>query len=204
MRIVFIGAVKFSEQALNKLVEIKSSIVGVCTLENSNFNSDHVDLSPLCRKNNIPVRYTPSINSEEVIDWISDLAPDVIFCFGWSRLIKKTLLNIAPLGVIGFHPALLPANRGRHPLIWSLTLGLKESGSSFFFMDEGADSGDILSQRNVSISEMDDAGTLYDKVSKTALNQIEQFVPTLANTTFQRYPQDHSKASYWLKRARLD
>ena len=48
MKIVFIGAVKFSEQALKKLVEIKSSIVGVCTLENSNFNSDHVDLSPLC------------------------------------------------------------------------------------------------------------------------------------------------------------
>jgi len=204
MRIVFIGAVKFSEQVLNKLVEIKSSIVGVCTLEYSDFNSDHVDLSPLSRKNNIPVLYTPSINREEVIGWISDLAPDVIFCFGWSQLIKKKLLNIAPLGVIGFHPALLPANRGRHPLIWSLILGLKETGSSFFFMDEGADSGDILSQRNVSIGEMDDAGTLYKKISKTALKQIEQFVPTLANSTFKRYPQDHSKANYWRKRGRLD
>ena len=51
MRIVFIGAVKFSEQALNKLVEIKSSIVRVCALEYSDFNSDHVDLSPLRRKN---------------------------------------------------------------------------------------------------------------------------------------------------------
>ena len=89
MKIVFIGAVKFSEQALNKLVEIKSSIVGVCTLEYSDFNSDHVDLSPLSRKNNIPVLYTPSINTEEVIGWISDLAPDIIFCFGWSQLIKK-------------------------------------------------------------------------------------------------------------------
>ena len=173
-------------------------------MESSEFNSDHVDLSPLCRKYNIPVRYTPSINSEEVIGWISDLAPDIIFCFGWSRLIKQKLLNIAPLGVIGFHPAQLPANRGRHPLIWSLILGLKETGSSFFFMDEGADSGDILSQRNVPIDDMDDAGTLYDKVSKTALRQIEQFVPTLANTTFQRYPQDHSKANYWRKRSRLD
>ena len=103
------------------------------------------------------------------------LAPDVIFCFGWSRLIKKTLLNIAPLGVIGFHPALLPANRGRHPLIWSLILGLKESGSTFFFMDEGADSGDILSQLNVSISEMDDAGTLYVNVQSSAVDDIDTF-----------------------------
>ena len=71
-------------------------------------------------------------------------------------------------------------------------------------MDKGADSGDILSQQSVSISDMDDARTLYDKVSKTALNQIEKFVPTLANTSFKRYPQDNTKASYWRKRGLLD
>ena len=71
-------------------------------------------------------------------------------------------------------------------------------------MDKGADSGDILLQRNVSIGEMDDAGTLYKMISKTALKQIEQFVPTLANLNFKRYPQDHSKANYWRKRGRLD
>jgi len=41
-------------------------------------------------------------------------------------------LGIAPLGVVGFHPAALPANRGRHPLIWALFLGLKKTASTFF------------------------------------------------------------------------
>ena len=48
-----------------------------------------------------------------------------------SNLIKKELLNLTPLGVIGFHPSLLPQNKGRHPLIWAKALGLKKSGTTF-------------------------------------------------------------------------
>ena len=131
--------------------------VGVCTLKKSPFNADHVDLSPLCRKHRIPVTYTPDINSDESIIWIKKLVPDIIFCFGWSRLLKSNVLNVAPKGVVGYHPATLPANRGRHPLIWALVLGLKQTGSTFFFMDEGSDSGDILSQLQIKITETDDA-----------------------------------------------
>jgi methionyl-tRNA formyltransferase len=204
MKILFIGAVKFSELALKKLVEINSNVVGVCTLEHSLLNADHVDLSVFSKSIGVPFRYSPDINSEETIDWIRDLAPDVIFCFGWSRLIKHSLLNIAPLGIIGYHPAALPANRGRHPLIWSLVLGLKETASTFFFMDEGADSGDIFSQQVIPIFDSDDAGSLYKRMTKIALKQIDEFLPTLANRSFKRIPQDDSKANYWRKRGRLD
>ena len=51
------------------------------------------------------------------------------------------------MGILGYHPSLLPFNRGRHPIIWALALGLKETGSTFFFMDENADTGDIVSQK---------------------------------------------------------
>ena len=171
MEIVFIGAVKFSEFALRRLIEINSKVVGVCTQKQSSFNADYVDLSILSRNFDIPVRYAPNINSEETIDWISDLAPDIIFCFGWSQLFKQPLLSIAPLGVLGYHPAAIPANRGRHPLIWSLVLGLKESASTFFFMEEGADSGDILTQQRLPIYDSDDAGILYKRMTQTALKQ---------------------------------
>ena len=58
----------------------------------------------------------------------------------------KESLGFVHLEVIGFHLAAMPANRGRHPIIWALVLGLQETASTFFFMDEGADSGDIISQ----------------------------------------------------------
>jgi len=204
MKIVFIGAVTFSEKTLEKLIALKANIAGVCTLKKSSFNADHVDLTQLCMKHNIPVRYTTDINSDENISWIKTLVPDVIFCFGWSRLLKTDLLNLAPLGVLGYHPAALPANRGRHPLIWALILGLNETASTFFFMDDGVDSGDIVSQYPIKISENDNAGTLYKRITETALEQIDEFLPTLQSGDCKRTEQDHNKSNTWRKRNKND
>jgi methionyl-tRNA formyltransferase len=204
MKIVFIGTVEFSRKSLEKLIEIKAEIVGVCTKEQSNFNSDFADLVPTCKEKKIPYKFVDDINSKENIEWIKSLKPDVIFCFGWSSLIKKELLTIAPLGVIGFHPAKLPQNRGRHPLIWALALGLKESASTFFFMKEGADDGDILSQEDFSILEEDDAQSLYTKVINIALIQIEDFLPKLENKTYKRISQNHQDSNVWRKRGKRD
>ena len=204
MRIAFIGTVEFSKKALKKLIELDANIVGVCTKKKSNFNSDFVDLKPLCKKNNIPVNLVKDINSKENYNWIKSLNPDIIFCFGWSSLIKKKILNLPPMGVLGFHPTKLPQNRGRHPIIWSLALGLKKSASTFFFMDEGADSGKILSQKNFEILDSDDAQSLYDKFVNIALLQIENFLPHLKKKTYQTIKQNHKISNSWRKRVKID
>ena len=108
------------------------------------------------------------------------------------------------MGIVGYHPALLPKNRGRHPIIWALALGLKASGSTFFFMADGVDDGDILSQEEVEIFYEDDARSLYDKVLATALKQIEYFLPKLQNNSFQSFKQNNSLANAWRKRGKLD
>ncbi len=204
MRIVFIGTVEFSRRALERLLYLGAEIVGVCALQESKFNTDHVDLSGISAVHNIPWVYANDINSSETFNWIKLKAPDVIFCFGWSRLLKHDLLTLAPLGVIGFHPAALPENRGRHPLTWALVLGLKKTASTFFFMDGGADSGDMLSQREIAINDEDDARSLYDKVTNTALEQIAQFMPHLTSKTFRRQTQDACLANTWRKRSGAD
>ncbi|MCE5181756.1 MAG: formyltransferase family protein [Anaerolineaceae bacterium] len=204
MRIVFIGTVEFSLHALECLLAMNAEIVGVCTLQESKFNADHVDLSAVSAAHGIPWLYVEDVNSEETLGWIQDKSPDVIFCFGWPRLLKQDLLRLTPLGVIGFHPTALPANRGRHPLIWTLVLGLEKTASTFFFMDAEADSGDILSQREIIIDHEDDARILYNKTIKSALEQIEEFVPQLAAGAFQRRKQDRLLANTWRKRGHAD
>ena len=204
MKIIFIGTVEFSYRALEKLIELNAEIVGVCTKNKSDFNSDFEDLTPLCKKADIPFKYVDDINSNENIDWIRSLSPDIIFCFGWSNLIKNDLLGLSKMGVVGYHPALLPKNRGRHPLIWALALGLNVSGSTFFFMTEGADDGDILTQEKVEILYEDDAKSLYDKVSNIALRQIETFLPKLQNNSFETIKQNNDLANVWRKRGKVD
>jgi methionyl-tRNA formyltransferase len=204
MKILFIGTVRFSYEMLKKLIELNADIVGVCTKSKSSFNSDFLSLEPLCKEKNIPCRLVENINAKENVAWIKSVTPDIIFCFGWSSLIKKELLELTPMGVVGFHPAALPHNRGRHPIIWSLVLGLKESASTFFFMKEGVDDGDILSQKYFTILESDDAESLYKKILQTAKNQVELFLPKLQNKTYSTAKQNSADANIWRKRTKED
>ena len=204
MRVVFIGSVKFSSDLLRQQVEMNADIVGVCTKEESLFNADHVDLRSFCELNKIPCIYSDNINSDHTSSWIRTLNPDIIFCIGWSEIINDELLGIPPMGVIGFHPTALPKNRGRHPLIWSLVLGLKETASTFFFMDAGADSGDIISQVEIQIGHEDDANDLYKKITEAAKKQILEFVPRLALGTIERRRQNNALANVWRKRGISD
>lgn len=204
MRIVFIGTVELSLRALEKCLDLGAEVSGVVTRQASAFNADFADMSPLCAERGVPVLYAADVNTPESLAWIRDKSPDVIFCFGWSSLLKSEILALAPMGVIGFHPAALPRNRGRHPLVWALALGLKSTATTFFFMDEGVDSGDILSQEPVAIAYEDDAQSLYEKVTRTVLGQIETFLPLLASGNPPRTPQDHAQANAWRKRGRED
>ncbi len=207
MRIVFIGCVKFSVSALRELLSLKSRstrVVGIVSKFRSPLNSDFTSLIPLARRHDIPCLFADRVDEMEMAKWIRDLAPDVIYCFGWSHLLGPKILNIPPKGAIGYHPSPLPLNRGRHPIIWTLALGLKRTASTFFFMDQGADSGDILSQETIPVSTRDHAASLYRKLTSVARRQIRFFTPRLASGQFVRKKQNPKRANYWRKRTDLD
>lgn len=204
MRIFFIGTVEFSYIALDALIKSNYQIIGVATKERSEFNSDFKDLTPLCIRNNIPFKFVRDINHENNINYIKSFEPDIIYCFGWSSLIKSELLNLPKYGVVGFHPALLPFNKGRHPIIWALALGLEQTGSTFFVMDNGADSGDIISQEVVSISKEDDAFSLYNKIIKIAIPQILDFTKKYIEGKVILKKQPLSEGNTWRKRGKPD
>ena len=205
MRVFFIGNVFFSRKMLEVIVSMDEvEMAGIATKSKSSFNADHTDLSDIAVNRDIPYKYVKDINAPHILKWIRSLKPDVIFCFGWSSLIKKDLLELPEKGVIGYHPAKLPHNRGRHPVIWALALGLKETGSTFFRMDEGADTGDIVSQRDVSIAPEDTAQDLYENLMETAQHQVREFVPLLADDAIFWKQQDHTLANNWRKRGRKD
>jgi len=206
MRIMFIGAVDFSQHCLQEVLDNGGQVVAVLNPEPSyaRSNSDYKDLSPLAVKYGIPLYRFRKIGDPETVAQIRSLCPDVIFVFGFSQLIPKEVLNIPLRGCIGTHPALLPRNRGRHPLIWALAEGLTESGLTFFYLDHGADSGDILWQKPFSITLNDTAATLYVKIKNLAADAIREFLPLLETGAAPRQPQDHSLATYWRKRTEAD
>lgn len=203
-RIVFVGCVESSYQLLSNMLQKGYMVSGVVTKEQSSINSDFHSLVSLAGKYGIECYCTKNINDSETMEFIRSKNPDVIYCFGWSNLIGKELLNLPPYGIIGFHPAEIPMNRGRHPLIWALVLGLDKTASTFFVMDEGADTGDIISQKQVVIDYTDDASRLYEKILNTAKNQVIDFTDKLNADELVRNPQDPQKGNSWRKRNKTD
>ena len=204
MRIVFIGCVKSSYLLLKTLLEAGKNIVGVVTKEHSEVNADFVDLTDLCRSYDIDYFYARNINDDEVISFLKDKDPDIIYCFGWSQIIKKPILELPSKGVVGFHPAELPHNRGRHPIIWALVMGLERTASTFFMMDEGADTGDIISQRIIEIKKEDYAEDLYDKIMNAACNQVIDFTEEIESESCILKKQEAEIGNTWRKRTKSD
>lgn len=204
MRILFIGCVESSFKLLDTLVRYNKNVVGVLTKEFSNYNSDYCDLTPLCKQASIPYYYVKNVNDVTCIKIVKNLSPDVCFCFGWSQLLSQDFIDLFPNGVIGYHPSKLPYNRGRHPIIWALALGLEETASTFFLINSKADEGDIISQKIVKINYEDNARTLYDKLLYVAIKQEIEIVELLENRKLQPIPQDLSKGNIWRKRVKND
>jgi methionyl-tRNA formyltransferase len=188
---------------LRRLIADKTQIDGVITKSESKFNSDFVDLGKLCEENNIDYIYVRNVNDLESRTYIENKQPDLILCMGWSQLIGKEILTMPTKGCIGFHPAELPHNRGRHPLIWALALGLERTASTLFLMDEQADTGGIVSQRYIDIDYSDDAASLYGKVMNAALEQLSILIKEFETDTVRVIPQIEVGNS-WRKRGKSD
>ena len=208
MRVGFIGCVNSSAVALQALLDMPQDlveVVGLITRRASTFNADFHDLAPIALQHQLPVLLQEDAPEDsDQAAWLGALAPDLVFCVGWSRLLGPRVLGVAPRGVVGYHPAALPANRGRHPLIWALALGLDETASSFFMMRADADSGAIVHQHRIVIAAAADAATLYAQVLAAIPMQLGLIVRGLADGSLQPRPQDESLANHWRKRSAAD
>lgn len=153
-----------------------------------------------------------SIKTSSVVKQISAYQPDLICIVAWSELAPARLLDIpkekheadtrhgAGYGCIGIHPMLLPQGRGRAPIPWAIIKGLHKSGVTLFYLEDGADAGDIIAQRECAILFEDDASTLYTKAATLHYEIMKETLPLLVNNTAARIPQRPDEATIWQKR----
>lgn len=206
LQVLFFGNVILSAKLLG-VIEQKENVKIACivTKSSSEVNSDHVNLSTIKLKDKPVVLFADQMCESELFRTLSQMQFDLGFCIGWSSIISKDIFCLPKLGIIGYHPALLPKNRGRHPLIWALCLGLRETGSTFFMLDRAPDSGDIVSQIRVPISKDDFANSLYERITKIAKGQLDNILSDLNRTgQLNKTKQQLTDGNIWRKRTRKD
>jgi methionyl-tRNA formyltransferase len=224
MDIVFISGVELGHYALNGLVDSVSFRQNACALkaifglssEKAALTSGFQAFDAVAGQFGIPFHEISTLKSKASINLIRQYAPDLICIIGWSELAPSELLDVPKEkhnslhrharthGCIGIHPTLLPRGRGRAPIPWSIIKGLTKSGVTLFYLEEGADTGDIIAQRDFTIELRDDAASVYAKVANLHYELMKDILPKLVAGRAERVAQDPSKATVWQKRQPKD
>ena len=207
MKIVFVSGVKFGFEVLKEIMEKGWKITALFSYlpEKKKNYSDYAEFDSIAEKFGIFHKKVDNINDKENIEILKSIKPDLILIMGWSQLLKSDIINIPTIGIIGSHPTELPKYRGRAPIPWTILKDLKKSAETFFWIEEGTDSGDILDQEIFSIEEDEDAISLYAKVTDLGKKMTLRNLKLIEQGVIIRKKQDTTKfIEYWDKRTPED
>ncbi|MBQ6570521.1 MAG: methionyl-tRNA formyltransferase [Clostridia bacterium] len=106
-----------------------------------------------------------TLKDGQALEILKKLEPDIIIVVAYGKILPKEILEYPKYGCINVHASLLPAYRGAAPIQWAVLGGEKESGITIMQMDEGLDTGDMLSVAKLQIGENETGGSLHDRLA---------------------------------------
>jgi phosphoribosylglycinamide formyltransferase-1 len=104
--------------------------------------------------------------------------PDLVICAGFMKILGAEFL--ARFTVVNTHPALLPAFPGTHAVRDALAHGVKITGCTVHFVDEGVDTGPIIAQEAVRVRWHDDEGSLHERIKQAERRLLVDVVGRLS------------------------
>ncbi len=137
----------------------------------------------LAFENHIPAFSLRSFSSP---NFLYDLSPDLICVACFPKLLPSSWLTIPKQGCLNLHPSLLPDYRGIAPMFWQFYYGETHTGVTLHFMDDGADTGDIVAQREIKFP---DGITAREADRLTAHAGAELLIDALNQDSIPRKPQ---------------
>ena len=196
-RIVFMGTPEFSVPVLDALIKNYKVKAVVTQPDKQVGRSGKVTQPPvkvLAQQNNIVVLQLTRIRDQyqEVID----LDPDLIITCAYGQILPKELLDYPKYGCINVHASLLPKLRGGAPIHRAIINGYKKTGVTIMFMAPGMDDGDIITQKEVEITDTDTASTLHDKLSKLGSELLIETMPSILEGKINRIKQNDAEVTF--------
>jgi methionyl-tRNA formyltransferase len=151
-----------------------------------------------------PLLQPESPREPAVLDWIRNLAPEVMVTMAYGKILPKALLDAPSLACLNIHASILPRHRGASPIQAAIACGDRESGVSIMHMAEGLDTGDVILEKRIPIRRRETAGSLSDRLSLISPIALEEAFLLLASGSAQRHVQDDTAASITGKILRAD
>ena len=199
MRLVFAGTPEFARPSLKALHRAGHELALVITQPDRPSGRGQRMKAPAIKEEALSLRL-PVVQPEGMEDGdlrarLAALAPDAVVVVAFGQKIPAWLLELPRFGCINVHASLLPRYRGAAPIQRALMDGETVTGVTIMRLDEGWDTGPILSQRAVAIESADNAGTLHDRLAALGAELLVETLAGLAQGKIAARPQDEAGAT---------
>ncbi|WP_432359429.1 methionyl-tRNA formyltransferase [Sporosarcina sp. UB5] len=199
-KIVFMGTPDFSVPVLTMLHKEGFDIIAVVTQPDRPVGRKRVLTPPPVKEEAIRlglhVLQPEKLRASEELEALIQMKPDLIVTAAYGQILPKNLLDAPRLGCVNVHASLLPKYRGGAPIHQAVIDGETETGVTIMYMVEKLDAGDIISQITVPITEEDNTGILFEKLSVAGTTLLKETLPSIIAGTNERIPQDESFVSF--------
>jgi len=196
MRVIYFGDGGWATKCLQRLLEEGFEVPVVITRRKPSDSS----LEEFSHQVNIPTRAPELVNTPEFVSWIQALEPDLNISMSYDQILRKPILNSAPLGFINCHAGDLPYYRGRNVINWAIINNEKEIGLTIHYIDEGIDTGDIILQHRLPIEWEDTYGMVLKKIRGAFPGLLVKAVRAIEKGEVNRQSQAHLEGTYFGRR----
>lgn len=196
-KVVFMGTPEFCVPILEMLIK-KYNVVGVVTQPDKEVGRKRVltpsPIKQVAIDNNIEVVTPIKVRTE--FECVLKFKPDIIITCAYGQIIPKEILDYPKYGCINVHASLLPKYRGGAPIQRAIMNGESKTGITIMYMDEGMDTGDIISVKEVVIGDNDNLTSLNQKMKSAGVELLDYTLPKILSNNITRIKQDSTQATF--------
>lgn len=194
LRIVYMGTPEFAVESLRCLVEGGYNVVGVITMPDKPVGRHGSTLQPSPVKqyaveHGLKVLQPERLKDESFVDELRALRADLQIVVAF-RMLPEVVWNMPPMGTFNLHASLLPQYRGAAPINWAVINGDTETGITTFFLKHEIDTGEIIQQERVPISDTDNVGIVHDKLMMLGGKLVLETVDNILAGSVHPIPQE--------------
>lgn len=194
------GTPDFSVGPLKSIVEAGHEVVAVITQpDKQKGRGKQVLFTPVkeaALELGLKVYQPEKVRDEAFIEILREMDADIMVVSAFGQILPTSILNMTKYGCINIHASLLPKYRGAAPIQWSIIDGEEKTGVTIQQMNEGIDTGDIISVSEVVIDKKETGGSLFDKLAIEGAKLIVKTLKDIEAGNINPVKQDDSKSNY--------
>lgn len=200
LKIVFMGTSEYAVPSLEALAGSSHQLVGVISQpDRPRGRGKRLQPTPVkeaASRHDIPVWQFERIRETQAVQQVRELGPDFIVVVSYGQILPPDLLKIPKEGCVNVHASLLPYYRGAAPIQRAIMDGWRTTGVTTMLMDAGMDTGDILLQEEVPISDEADHGQLESQLAEVGAHLLLDTIAGLSAGSIKPIEQDDAQATY--------